>query len=71
MKTFSRESFDQVRWDEFSANLVYFQGDLDVPEDFKPPGVEFLTQREVNPANRLYYLATAPEHYMPGGGLPG
>jgi glucose-6-phosphate 1-dehydrogenase len=64
VKTFSPESFDQGRWDEFSANLIYFQGNLDIPEDFKRLG-EFLTQREANPANRLYYLATAPEHYIP------
>ncbi len=63
-KTFSSESFDQVRWDEFSAKLVYFQGNLDVPEDFKRMG-EFLKQREGESANRLYYLATAPEHYIP------
>ncbi len=64
VKIFSPESFDQTRWDEFSANLIYYQGNLDIPEDFKRLG-EFLTQREVNPANRLYYLATAPEHYIP------
>ena len=38
VKTFSPESFDQTRWDEFSAKLVYFQGNLDVPEDFQTPG---------------------------------
>jgi glucose-6-phosphate 1-dehydrogenase len=64
VKTFSPETFDQVRWDEFSTNLVYFQGNLDIPEDFKRLGA-FLTQREGTLANRLYYLATAPEHYIP------
>jgi glucose-6-phosphate 1-dehydrogenase len=62
--TFSPESFDQVRWDEFSSKLIYFQGNLDVSEDFKRLG-NFLAQHEAKPANRLYYLATAPEHYIP------
>jgi len=64
VQTFSPESFDQARWDEFSSKLVYFQGDLDVPGDFKRLH-DFLDQREGKPANRLYYLATAPEHYIP------
>jgi glucose-6-phosphate 1-dehydrogenase len=64
VKTFSPESFEQARWDEFSTKLVYFQGNLDVPEDFKRLG-EFLAQREGKPTNHLYYLATAPEHYIP------
>ena len=62
--TFSPESFNQDRWDEFSAKLIYFQGNLDIPEDFKRLG-DFLNQREEAPTNRLYYLATAPEHYIP------
>jgi glucose-6-phosphate 1-dehydrogenase len=64
VKTFSPESFEQARWDEFSSKLVYFQGNLDVPDDFKRLG-DFLAQREGKPTNRLYYLATAPEHYIP------
>jgi glucose-6-phosphate 1-dehydrogenase len=64
VKTFSPESFDQAKWDEFSSRLVYFRGNLDVLQDFGRLG-EFLDQREAGPANRLYYLATAPEHYIP------
>jgi glucose-6-phosphate 1-dehydrogenase len=62
--TFSPDSFDQARWDEFSSKMTYFQGNLDVPEDFVRLG-DFLIQHEEAPANRLYYLATAPEHYIP------
>src|SRR4030042_1043051 len=58
MTTFTPESFDQARWDEFSSKLVYFQGNLDVPEDFKRLG-DFLAQREGKPTNRLYYLPPA------------
>ncbi|NJD58498.1 MAG: hypothetical protein FIA98_03750 [Anaerolineae bacterium] len=64
VKSFSPDSYDQVRWEEFSSKLVYFQGDLDVPGDFKRLE-DFLAQREAGPVNRLYYLATAPEHYIP------
>ena len=64
VQTFSPESFDQVKWEEFSSRLVYFQGNLDVVDDYKRLG-DFLAQRESAPANRLYYLATAPEHYIP------
>jgi len=64
VKTFSPESYDQARWDEFFSKLIYFQGNLDVHEDFTRLS-EFLTQREAGPSNRLYYLATAPEHYIP------
>ena len=64
VKAFSPDSFNQTHWDEFSLNLTYFQGNLDVPEDFEQLG-DFLKQREGAPTNRLYYLATAPEHYIP------
>lgn len=64
VKTFSPESFDQAKWDEFSSKLIYFQGNLDVADDFKRLH-EFLKQREAAPSNRLYYLATSPEHYIP------
>jgi len=62
--TFSPESFNQERWDEFSTKLLYFQGNLDVAEDFARLH-DYLKKLEGSPANRLYYLATAPEHYIP------
>ena len=62
--TFSPESYTQNQWDEFSSKLVYFQGNLDIKEDFERLD-EFLKQRDGFPTNRLYYLATAPEHYIP------
>jgi glucose-6-phosphate 1-dehydrogenase len=64
VKSFSPESFDLQRWGEFAQKLVYFQGNLDVPDDFTRLG-SYLTEQEGQPANRLYYLATAPEHYIP------
>ena len=62
VKTFSAETFDPAVWAEFAGKLSYFQGDLDVPEDYERLD-EMLKQLECGPANRLYYMATAPEHY--------
>jgi len=59
---FSAETFDEPTWEVFSTMLHYFQGDLDLPADFPRLKVA-LEQLETKPANRLYYLATAPEHY--------
>jgi len=59
---FSAESFDATIWEKFAKRLHYFQGDLEVMTDF--PRLETTLQAlEGGPSNRLYYLATAPEHY--------
>ncbi len=59
---FSAESFAATVWDKFASRLHYFQGDLDVTADF--PKLETALQGlEGSLSNRLYYLATAPEHY--------
>jgi len=59
---FSPDSFDATVWEKFAGRLHYFQGNLDVVEDF-PKLESFLQVLEGEPSNRLYYLATAPEHY--------
>src|ERR1035437_8015310 len=69
---FSAETFDPATWEEFARLIFYFQGNLDVPGDF-PKLEAFLQTLEHKPdsgmppgrqdADRLYYLATAPEHY--------
>jgi glucose-6-phosphate 1-dehydrogenase len=72
VEEFSAGTFDPATWEEFARMIHYFQGNLDVAEDF--PRLEaFLQTQEHVPesgmtpgrqdANRLYYLATAPEHY--------
>ena len=59
---FTAETFDAKVWEEFAARLHYFRGDLDVGGDF--PRLEAcLRGLEGDRANRLYYLATPPEHY--------
>ena len=62
VETFSPESFDPATWEQFAVRLHYFQGDLDNGEDF-PKLETYLKTLEGGPSNRLYYLATAPEHY--------
>jgi glucose-6-phosphate 1-dehydrogenase len=64
VQTISTESYDTAKWADFSSRLVYFQGNLEVHEDFARLA-DFLKGREANASNRLYYLATAPEHYVP------
>lgn len=55
---------DEKVWAEFANRLTYIRGDLEVPGDFARAD-EQLRALEGKPANRLYYLATAPEHYGP------
>jgi glucose-6-phosphate 1-dehydrogenase len=61
--SFSKNTFDPAVWEQFAGLLDYFQGNLDVPEDFSRLDT-YLCDRENGSANRLYYLATAPEHYV-------
>jgi glucose-6-phosphate 1-dehydrogenase len=58
----SPDTFDEEVWADFSKMLVYFQGNLDVPEDFQRLAAT-LGDLENEGANRLYYLATGPEHF--------
>jgi glucose-6-phosphate 1-dehydrogenase len=62
LKEFSGESYDEAVWAAFAPSLSYFKGNLDVAEDFTRLKT-YLEQLENGPANRLYYLATAPEHF--------
>jgi glucose-6-phosphate 1-dehydrogenase len=62
VKTFSGETFDEPTWERFAGMLHYFQGNLDADHDYAKLAA-FLETLECGPANRLYYLATAPEYY--------
>jgi glucose-6-phosphate 1-dehydrogenase len=59
---FSAESFDAAVWEKFAGRLHYFQGNLDASADFLKLETT-LQALEGGPSNRLYYLATAPEHF--------
>lgn len=64
LQQFDQDAFDDQTWQTFAQRLTYFQGNLDVADDFarlQP----FLTDLEQKSANRLYYLATAPEFFVP------
>ncbi len=61
---FSPETFDPHFWEEFSGMIHYFQGNLDISEDFFRLK-NYLKDLEQGDADRIYYLATAPEHYAP------
>ncbi len=64
VQTFSAESYDDQTWERFAPKVHYFQGNLTAPEDFTRLA-ETLTALERTPANRLYYLATAPNFFEP------
>lgn len=59
---FSPGSFDPAAWENFAGILDYLPGDLHDPAGFARLK-DRLEQLEGGPANRLYYLATAPEFY--------
>jgi glucose-6-phosphate 1-dehydrogenase len=62
VEQFGGGMFDAATWTAFAPRLGYFQGNLDVPEDYKKLGA-FLRDKEGGQANRLYYLATSPTYY--------
>lgn len=54
-------------WDEFSARLHYFPLQYDNPDDYKTLAANLTRIEQENgiPPNRLFYLATPPELYVP------
>lgn len=61
---FDPEAFTAEKWSEFAPHITYFQGNLDTPADYEHLPA-YLADLENGPANRLYYLATAPEFFVP------
>jgi glucose-6-phosphate 1-dehydrogenase len=64
VQEFSPQTYTPHLWQEFASRLRYFRGDLDTLEDYHRLG-SFLQATENGQANRLYYLAIAPEYYIP------
>ena len=59
---FTRDKFEEQPWNDFAANLFYHPGDLTKLEDMQ--GLKkFLEEIENGPAERIYYLSTAPQLY--------
>lgn len=63
VEQFSPETFDPEKWERFAEKLRYFSGTFG-DERVYPELNTYLLTLEGEPANRLYYLATAPEYYQ-------
>jgi glucose-6-phosphate 1-dehydrogenase len=63
VKTFSLDSYDEATWEQFSQKVHYFRGNLGIIDDFTRLRT-YLQSMEPGCANRLYYLAISPEHYV-------
>lgn len=64
LEAFASDLLDEAAWEKFCSRLWYSRGDLDSPTDFEKLRI-FLGDVEDGPANRLYYLATAPNFFVP------
>lgn len=62
VEQFSQSPFEPAKWEKFAEKLHYINGDLTNPDDFVRLD-SLLRELEKGPANRLYYLATAPEFF--------
>jgi glucose-6-phosphate 1-dehydrogenase len=62
VQTFTKKNYDPAAWAEFAPSIHYFSGDLAQKQDLA--GLKtYLDQLEGGPADRLYYLAIAPQHF--------
>ncbi|MDX2159808.1 MAG: glucose-6-phosphate dehydrogenase [bacterium] len=57
-----QDRFNAAAWESFVSRIWYVKGDLDTRDDFRALD-EFMCGYEQTSANRLYYLATAPNYY--------
>ncbi len=64
MHSYEPEAYDESTWQNFVASVSYCQGNLDNEADYATLN-KALSDLEAGPANHLYYLATAPEYYIP------
>ncbi|GAB4580941.1 MAG: glucose-6-phosphate dehydrogenase [Anaerolineales bacterium] len=64
MHQYAPKLFDAPAWETFAGQVFYSQGDLSTPADYDKLQT-LLAELEGAPANRLYYLATGPEYFIP------
>lgn len=64
VKSAEGDEFDEALWESFAGCVWYARGDLATKSDFEALH-QFLYQTEKTHANRLYYLAIAPNYYEP------
>ncbi len=62
LKEFSGDTFDETAWQAFAPKVRYCRGDLNRKEDLAKLN-DLLKDLEQRRADRLYYLAVAPEQY--------
>lgn len=60
----SGRTFNEKAWDEFSQRISYHSGNFSEAQTFTQLETEF-QKTENGPANRLYYLATPPDFFIP------
>jgi glucose-6-phosphate 1-dehydrogenase len=64
MKEFAAEALDETIWAAFADFIWYVKGDLSTAVDFDNLNA-YLTDLEERPTNRLYYMATSPNFFVP------
>jgi glucose-6-phosphate 1-dehydrogenase len=64
MREFAAEALDETVWPVFAEMIWYVQGDLSTAVDYQNLHA-YLTDLEDGPTNRLYYMATAPNYFVP------
>ncbi|MCB9422366.1 MAG: glucose-6-phosphate dehydrogenase [Ardenticatenaceae bacterium] len=64
MREFAAEALDEQVWSTFAESVWYVQGDLSTAVDYQNLNA-YLNDLEEVPTNRLYYMATAPNFFVP------
>ncbi len=59
-----KDAYNDADWQHFTDMMWYSRGDLATPADYVTLE-SFLGEIGAGAGNRLYYLATAPEYYVP------
>jgi glucose-6-phosphate 1-dehydrogenase len=63
VQEFAGVEIDDATWEGFASKLFYFPGNLKEREDYEMLSKK-IGELEESPANRIYYLAIAPEYYF-------
>ncbi len=64
MQAFATEALDEAIWSAFVDSIWYVQGNLDTAVDYQNLHA-YLDELEESPTNRLYYMATSPNFFVP------
>jgi glucose-6-phosphate 1-dehydrogenase len=64
IREFGRLHTEEAALDRFAGRIFYHQGNLENAEDFRALQARFQDE-EAFPPNRVFYLATTPDHFLP------